>query len=195
MPERRQQVVAVHVLRSTSMTGKTWEAPRYRFRRAVARGFTGLRTSRRLQTVVSTTIAQSRLSTMMKWMHLGPEDNRTTDTQEALEHPLCSRPVLFQNAVPAYPFSIGGTAFIVKFRNRHFVIPVKHFLNMGGFQPEQFRPYGAFSPFFAQKIRGAALVFSLTSGPWPVGFAPRTISDDAVALKISERRYSLTVTS
>jgi hypothetical protein len=51
----------------------------------------------------------------------------------------CSRPVLFQNAVATYPFSIGGTAFIVKFRNRHFVLTAKHVLNMGGFRPEQFR--------------------------------------------------------
>jgi hypothetical protein len=51
----------------------------------------------------------------------------------------CSRPVLFQNADPGFPFSIGGTAFIVRFRKRHFVITAKHVLTMNGFQPEQFR--------------------------------------------------------
>jgi hypothetical protein len=51
----------------------------------------------------------------------------------------CSRPVLFQNADPQFPFSIGGTAFIVRFRNRHFVITAKHVLTMNGFRPEQFR--------------------------------------------------------
>src|SRR5882762_2736803 len=51
----------------------------------------------------------------------------------------CSRPVLFQNADPQFPLSVDGTAFIVRFRNRHFVITAKHVLTMNDFRPEQFR--------------------------------------------------------
>lgn len=35
----------------------------------------------------------------------------------------CARPVLFENASRDYPYSLGGTAFIVKFKERSFVIP------------------------------------------------------------------------
>jgi hypothetical protein len=39
-----------------------------------------------------------------------------------LEIVTCARPVLFANDSAEFPFSVGGTAFIVKFRGRSFVI-------------------------------------------------------------------------
>jgi hypothetical protein len=50
----------------------------------------------------------------------------------------CARPVLFANEDPDYPYSISGTAFIVNFRERLFVITAKHVLNLKNFRPEQF---------------------------------------------------------
>lgn len=49
----------------------------------------------------------------------------------------CARPVLFQNADQEWPLSIGGTAFVVKFRNRYFVLTAKHVLK--NFRFDQFR--------------------------------------------------------
>ena len=51
----------------------------------------------------------------------------------------CARPVLFANADPQYPYSIGGSAFVVKFRDRHFVVSAKHVLRAGGFDASQVR--------------------------------------------------------
>jgi hypothetical protein len=50
----------------------------------------------------------------------------------------CARPVLFENASREFPYSIGGTAFIVQFKGRHFVITPKHVLNTLQFEPQQF---------------------------------------------------------
>jgi hypothetical protein len=51
----------------------------------------------------------------------------------------CARPVLFANADPEYPLSVGGSAFVVKFRERHFAISAKHVLRAGGFAASQVR--------------------------------------------------------
>lgn len=50
----------------------------------------------------------------------------------------CARPVLFANDNPEYPFSVGGTTFIVKFRGRSFVVTAKHVLNLKNFTAGQF---------------------------------------------------------
>ena len=50
----------------------------------------------------------------------------------------CARPVLFENASRDYPYSLGGTAFIVKFKERSFVITARHVLNLPSFEPRQF---------------------------------------------------------
>ena len=50
----------------------------------------------------------------------------------------CSRPVLFANADRESPFSTGGTAFVVAFRNRCFVVTAEHVLNFKSFRPDQF---------------------------------------------------------
>jgi hypothetical protein len=49
----------------------------------------------------------------------------------------CARPVLFQNDSREYPYSLGGTAFIVKFRSLRFVVTAKHVLNLKDFEPRQ----------------------------------------------------------
>jgi hypothetical protein len=73
----------------------------------------------------------------------------------------CARPVLFANDDRDYSFSISGTAFIVRFRDRSFVVTAKHVLNLGNFRPEQFciqyRPDGRdFVPLGAlHLVRGA----------------------------------------
>jgi hypothetical protein len=51
----------------------------------------------------------------------------------------CARPVLFANADPQYPLSVGGSAFVVKFRDRHFAVTAKHVLRAGGFDASQVR--------------------------------------------------------
>ena len=51
----------------------------------------------------------------------------------------CSRPVLFVNADRDWPVSVGGTAFVVLFHGRHFVITAKHVSNLETFGPEQLR--------------------------------------------------------
>ena len=38
----------------------------------------------------------------------------------------CAGPVLFANENAEFPYSVGGTAFIVKFQGRSFVITAKH---------------------------------------------------------------------
>jgi len=50
----------------------------------------------------------------------------------------CARPVLFANNNPEFPYSVGGTAFIVKFQSRSFVITAKHVLNLKNFDAGQF---------------------------------------------------------
>jgi hypothetical protein len=73
----------------------------------------------------------------------------------------CARPVLFANGNPEFPFSLGGTAFIVKFQGRSFVITAKHVLNLKHFAASQFsiqyRPAGRdFLPLGALHLaRGA----------------------------------------
>ena len=73
----------------------------------------------------------------------------------------CARPVLFENACRDYPYSLGGTAFIVKFKERSFVITARHVLNLPNFEPRQFciqyRPDGQdFLPLAAlYLVRGA----------------------------------------
>ena len=52
---------------------------------------------------------------------------------------LCSRPVLFYNDIWEYPYSVGGTAFVVFFQGRHFVLTARHVLNLPHFQLNQFR--------------------------------------------------------
>jgi hypothetical protein len=49
----------------------------------------------------------------------------------------CARPVLFENASRDYPYSLGGTAFIVRFSERVFVVTAKHVLNLQSFEPRQ----------------------------------------------------------
>ena len=73
----------------------------------------------------------------------------------------CARPVLFANDSPEFPFSVGGTAFIVKFQGRNFVITARHVLNLRSFAASQFsiqyRPDGRdFLPLGALHLaRGA----------------------------------------
>jgi len=73
----------------------------------------------------------------------------------------CARPVLFANDNPEFPFSVGGTAFIVNFQGRSFVITAKHVLNLKNFAASQFsiqyRPDGRdFLPLGALHLaRGA----------------------------------------
>lgn len=51
----------------------------------------------------------------------------------------CARPVLFANADPDYPYSVRGTAFIVAYSERLYVVSAKHVLTGGGFEPGQVR--------------------------------------------------------
>lgn len=73
----------------------------------------------------------------------------------------CARPVLFANDSGEYPYSLGGTAFIVKFQGRNFVITAKHVLNLKSFEAGQlciqYRPDGRdFLPLGAlHLVRGA----------------------------------------
>jgi hypothetical protein len=55
-----------------------------------------------------------------------------------LEIVTCARPVLFANNSPEFPYSIGGTAFIVKFGGRSYVITAKHVVNLKNFEAAQF---------------------------------------------------------
>jgi hypothetical protein len=50
----------------------------------------------------------------------------------------CARPVLFANDSPEFPYSVGGTAFIVRFQGRSFVVTAKHVLNLKSFDAGQF---------------------------------------------------------
>jgi hypothetical protein len=50
----------------------------------------------------------------------------------------CARPVLFANNSAEFPYSVGGTAFIVKFQTRSFVITAKHVVNLKNFEAGQF---------------------------------------------------------
>lgn len=49
----------------------------------------------------------------------------------------CARPVLFVNDDPDFPISVTGTAFVLLFRGRYFVVSAKHV--MRGFKPGQVR--------------------------------------------------------
>jgi hypothetical protein len=49
----------------------------------------------------------------------------------------CARPVLFSNADPDFPYSARGTAFVVTYLERHYVVTAKHVLR--GFEPGQVR--------------------------------------------------------
>jgi hypothetical protein len=51
----------------------------------------------------------------------------------------CARPVLFQNNDAGWPFSNGGTAFVVTFRDRHFVVTATHVLGLRNFDLGQLR--------------------------------------------------------
>jgi len=52
----------------------------------------------------------------------------------------CSRPVLFENDYEGYEYSVGGTAFVVKFKNHYYVLTAKHvIINLSKFSPDQFR--------------------------------------------------------
>ncbi|MGB6307655.1 MAG: hypothetical protein WBF89_07655 [Steroidobacteraceae bacterium] len=55
-----------------------------------------------------------------------------------LEIVTCARPVLFANDSPEFPFSVGGTAFIVKFLGWSYVITAKHVVNLRSFEAGQF---------------------------------------------------------
>jgi hypothetical protein len=55
-----------------------------------------------------------------------------------LDIAMCARPVLFANNSAEVPYSVGGTAFIVKFQGRSFVITAKHVLNLKNFESGQF---------------------------------------------------------
>ena len=62
----------------------------------------------------------------------------------AAEQPLlsilrCARPILLYNDCYEYPYSISGTAFIVRFSERLFVVTAKHALRLRDFNPNQFR--------------------------------------------------------
>jgi hypothetical protein len=59
-------------------------------------------------------------------------------TMKLLSITQCARPVLFENASRDYPYSLGGTAFVVKFKERSFVITARHVLNLKSFEPRQF---------------------------------------------------------
>ena len=50
----------------------------------------------------------------------------------------CARPVLFANGNPAFPYSVGGTAFVVKFQGRSYVVTARHVLNLKSFDAGQF---------------------------------------------------------
>jgi hypothetical protein len=52
----------------------------------------------------------------------------------------CARPVLFENASCDHPYLLGGTAFIVKFKERSFVITAGHVLSLKSFEPRTINP-------------------------------------------------------
>lgn len=51
----------------------------------------------------------------------------------------CVRPVYFLNAEHEWPLSVSGSAFLVIYQGRHFVITAAHVLRCREFQPTQFR--------------------------------------------------------
>jgi hypothetical protein len=63
----------------------------------------------------------------------------TLDRMQLLDIGKCARPVLFQNEYAGWPFSNGGTGFIVRFHNRHYVVTAKHVLRLKNFDLGQFR--------------------------------------------------------
>jgi hypothetical protein len=65
--------------------------------------------------------------------------NPKTDERPLLDILRCARPILFVNESKEWPVSNGGTAFVVVYHKRHFVITAKHCLNQKNFNPEQFR--------------------------------------------------------
>jgi len=50
----------------------------------------------------------------------------------------CARPVLFANDNREYPYSVRGTAFVVKFQGRSYVITARHVHNLKSFEAGQF---------------------------------------------------------
>lgn len=50
----------------------------------------------------------------------------------------CARPVLFANDNPEFPYSVGGTAFVVKFQGRSYLITARHVHNLKNFEAGQF---------------------------------------------------------
>ena len=50
----------------------------------------------------------------------------------------CARPVLFANDSPEYPYSVGETAFIVKFQGRTYLVTARHMHNLKNFEAGQF---------------------------------------------------------
>lgn len=50
----------------------------------------------------------------------------------------CARPILFENDDEEFKYSLGGTAFIVKFRNHLYVITAKHVLTSFSKQEKDF---------------------------------------------------------
>jgi len=51
----------------------------------------------------------------------------------------CVRPILFENDDPAYKYSLGGTAFVVKFKGAYYVVTAKHALLPKSFSVKQTR--------------------------------------------------------
>ncbi len=51
----------------------------------------------------------------------------------------CVRPVYFLNEDREWPLSASGTAFVVRYQGRHFVLTARHVLNLRHFAATQFR--------------------------------------------------------
>ena len=51
----------------------------------------------------------------------------------------CARPVLFETNYDGFEYSIGGTAFIVRFYKKIYIVTAKHVLNVKHFSLDQFR--------------------------------------------------------
>jgi len=49
----------------------------------------------------------------------------------------CARPLLFETGIDEYPYCVNGTAFILRFRGRHFIVSAAHLLR--GFEVDQVR--------------------------------------------------------
>lgn len=80
----------------------------------------------------------SKFQMTIHWIH-SENDAECLGLMKLLSILNCARPVLFANADPRYPYSIGGSSFAVKFRDRHFVVTARHVLRAGGFDASQVR--------------------------------------------------------